>query len=158
MLLIVRSAASFPGPRPDVHGPPFRRALAFLGFWVRRLLGQRGGIGTASACEVDRPTRVAPRPKRAPGRVAGNSPGGRLTISISGCERTHTVSSLIAGKKKAGTNPAAAFTRYVCICFVVPLAAERTRSMFAFLIAAGAMFLAVAVSAAINLAGPSQWG
>jgi hypothetical protein len=30
--------------------------------------------------------------------------------------------------------------------------------MFAFLIAAGAMFLAVAVSAAINLAGPSQWG
>ena len=93
---------------------------------------------------------------RAPGRVAGNSPGGRLTISISGCERTHTVSSLIAGKKKAGTNPAAAFTRYVCICFVVPLAAERTRSMFAFLIAAGAMFLAVAVSAAINLAGPGQ--
>jgi len=28
--------------------------------------------------------------------------------------------------------------------------------MFAFLIAAGAVFLAVAVSAAINLAGPSQ--
>ena len=26
---------SFPGPRPDVHGPPHRRALAFLGFWVR---------------------------------------------------------------------------------------------------------------------------
>ena len=37
-----------------------------------------------------------------------------------------------------------------------PLAAERNRSMFAFLIAAGAVFLAVAVSAAINLAGPSQ--
>ena len=93
------------------------------------------------------------------GRVVGNSPGGRLTISISGCERTHTLSSLIAEKKKAGTNPAAAvLTRYVCICFVVPLAAERTRSMFAFLIAAGAMFLAVAVLAAINLAGPSQWG
>ena len=49
-----------------------------------------------------------------------------------------------------------AFTRYVCICLIVPLAAERTRSMFAFLIAAGAMFLAVAVSAAINLAGPGQ--
>jgi hypothetical protein len=30
--------AQFLGPRPDVHGPPFRRALAFLGFWVRRLL------------------------------------------------------------------------------------------------------------------------
>jgi hypothetical protein len=29
--------------------------------------------------------------------------------------------------------------------------------MFAFLIAAGAVFLAVAVSAAIHLAGPSQW-
>ena len=29
---------------------PHRRALAFLGFWVRRLLGQRGEIGTASAC------------------------------------------------------------------------------------------------------------
>ena len=28
---------------------PHRRALAFLGFWVRRLLGQRGGIDTASA-------------------------------------------------------------------------------------------------------------
>jgi hypothetical protein len=41
--------------------------------------------------------------------------------------------------------------------FIVPLADERTRSMFAFLIAAGAVFLAVAVSAAINLAGPSQW-
>ena len=49
-----------------------------------------------------------------------------------------------------------AFTRYVCICLIVPLAAERTRSMFALLIAAGAMFLAVAVSAAINLGGPSQ--
>jgi len=59
------------------------------------------------------------------GRIAGNSPGGRLTISISGCERTHTVSSLIAGKKKAGTNPAGAFTRYVCICLIVPVAAER---------------------------------
>jgi hypothetical protein len=29
--------------------------------------------------------------------------------------------------------------------------------MFAFLIAAGAMFLAVGVSAAINLGGPGQW-
>jgi hypothetical protein len=116
----------------------------------------RGGIGTASACELAKWNRVAPRAKCAPGRVSGNSPGERLTISISGCERTHTVSSLIAGKKKAGTNPAAAFTRYVCICFIVPVAAERTRSMFAFLIAAGAMFLAVAVSAAINLAGPGQ--
>ena len=48
-----------------------RWALAFFGLWVRRLLGQRGGIGTASTCEADRPTRVAPRAKvRAPGRVA----------------------------------------------------------------------------------------
>ena len=49
-----------------------------------------------------------------------------------------------------------AFTRYICIYSIVPLVAERNRSMFAFLIAAGAVFLAVAVSAAINLAGPSQ--
>ena len=32
----------------------------------------------------------------------------------------------------------------------------RLRSMFAFLIAAGAVFLAVAVSTAINPAGPGQ--
>jgi hypothetical protein len=45
-MVLVVSTAPFPA-RPDVHSPPFRRALAFLGFWVRRLLGQRGGIGTA---------------------------------------------------------------------------------------------------------------
>ena len=33
-----------------------------FGVWVRRLLSQRGGIGTASTCEAGRPTRVAPRP------------------------------------------------------------------------------------------------
>ena len=49
-----------------------------------------------------------------------------------------------------------AFTRYVCIYFIVPLAAGRSRSMFAFLLAAGAVFLAAAVAAVISLAGSSQ--
>ena len=31
------SDLSFPGPRPDVHGPPFRRALTFLGSGFGRL-------------------------------------------------------------------------------------------------------------------------
>jgi hypothetical protein len=31
-----RDITEITGPRPKVHGPPFRRALAFLGFWVRR--------------------------------------------------------------------------------------------------------------------------
>jgi hypothetical protein len=45
MVLLSRNT-SFPA-RPDVHGPPYRRALAFQGFWVGRLLDQRGGIDTA---------------------------------------------------------------------------------------------------------------
>ena len=48
-----------------------------------------------------------------------------------------------------------AFTRYVCIYLIVPFAGG-SRSMFAFLLAVGAVFLAVAVSAAISLAGPSH--
>ena len=69
MLWIVRSQ-SFPGLGRMFMARPHRRALAFLGFWVRRLLGQRGGIGTASACEPAKRNRVAPRAKCAPGRVA----------------------------------------------------------------------------------------
>ena len=51
-----------PRHRPDVHGPPSPVGFGISGLWVRRLLGQRGRIGTALTCEADRPTRVAPRP------------------------------------------------------------------------------------------------
>ena len=35
--------------------------FGIFGVWVGRLLDQRGRIGTASTCEADRRTRVAPR-------------------------------------------------------------------------------------------------
>ena len=49
-----------------------------------------------------------------------------------------------------------AFTATSASASSCPRRLKGSRSMFAFLIAAGAVFLAVAVSAAINLAGPSQ--
>src|SRR5689334_5806944 len=38
---------------------PYRRALAFLGFWVQRLLSQRGNRHRVTG-DVDRRNRVAP--------------------------------------------------------------------------------------------------
>ena len=57
-----------------------RWALAFLGFWVRRLLGQRGGIGTASASQPAKRNRVAPRPNCAARQ--GALPPGRSARAI----------------------------------------------------------------------------
>jgi hypothetical protein len=75
MLWIASSDAS--PAWPDVHGPPSPVGFGISGLWVRRLLGQRGRIGTALTCEADRPTRVAPRAKCAPGRVAARLQGRR---------------------------------------------------------------------------------
>jgi hypothetical protein len=40
-MVLVVSTSPFPA-WPDVHGPPYRRALAFLGSGLQRLLSQRG--------------------------------------------------------------------------------------------------------------------
>ena len=61
-----------PGTAGCFMAVPARGGFGISGLWVRRLLGQRGGIGTAPICEADRPTRVAPRAKCAPGRVAND--------------------------------------------------------------------------------------
>src|SRR6478752_6218411 len=55
---------------------PHRRALAFLGSGSLVSVKQRGGIGTASTCEADRPTRVAPRPNLTFGAVAASASWG----------------------------------------------------------------------------------
>jgi hypothetical protein len=69
----VLSRHGFPGLRPDVHGPPFRRALAFLGFWVRRLLQtarrNRHRVSLL-ACQTES-RRSKGQVSRAPGHVAG---------------------------------------------------------------------------------------
>ena len=61
-LLIVRSS-SFPGPRPDVHGPP-----SSAGFGISRVLGSAAPCGTprigAVVDQLALPNRVAPRPDR----------------------------------------------------------------------------------------------
>jgi hypothetical protein len=85
------------------------------------------------------------------GEIAGGAPPGGCSTprhaiagSVWGCDSVQCVKRFTA------------FTRYVCIYLIVPFAGGN-RSMFAFLLAVGAVFLAVAVAAAISLAGPSQW-
>jgi hypothetical protein len=45
MVLLTRQAP--PSTPVRFRGPPFVAGFGFSGFWVRRLLSQRGGIGTA---------------------------------------------------------------------------------------------------------------
>ena len=69
MLLIVRSQ-SFPGPRPDVHGPP-----SPAGFGISRVLGSAAPSVSAAESAPRQPvrltdrTRVAPRAKFSPARA-----------------------------------------------------------------------------------------
>jgi hypothetical protein len=51
---------SFPA-RPDVHSPPQRRALAFLGFWVRRAPQSAAANRHRVSSHPAKRTRVAPR-------------------------------------------------------------------------------------------------
>ena len=73
---IVRSTASFPGTA-GCSWPTLTGGLWH--FWVLGSAGsfrQRGGIGTASACEPARPNRVAPRPNLFFGAVAPSGSRG----------------------------------------------------------------------------------
>ena len=54
-MLWIAKSQSFPGPRPDVHGPPLWRVLAFLGFWVPAAPHDTPRIrrGSRSACTTE---------------------------------------------------------------------------------------------------------
>jgi hypothetical protein len=57
-MLWIAKSQSFPGPRPDVSGPPLWRVLAFLGFWVPAAPHDTPRIG-AVVDQLARRNRVA---------------------------------------------------------------------------------------------------
>jgi hypothetical protein len=65
------SSQSFPGPRPDVHGPPFRRALAFLG----------SGFGGSSRHTANRVRQSISLHDGIASLEAGKSPGRHTSVA-----------------------------------------------------------------------------